>query len=164
MSCSCINTLLIFRCWYHEKWFLSFLESMESISLKKFNLISEGAETTGTTQGRVPSNRECAQLPGSARTSSRRELRLQAPPRGGCSANGSVCTSSWRELRPQEPQRVRIKKGSACTPIAERKPTIKKQWVQAGNTRIPPGRGNPSTKESPTDNNRRRWKREWKSH
>ena len=54
------------------------------------HLISEGAETTGTTQVRVPSNRECAQLPGNARTSSRRELRLQEPPRGGCPVNESV--------------------------------------------------------------------------
>ena len=28
--------------------------------------------------------------------------------------------------------------------------------VEAVNTRIPPGRGNPPTKEPPTDNNRRR--------
>ena len=32
----------------------------------------------------------------------------------------------------------------------------KKEWVEAGNTRIPPGRGNPPTKETPTDKNRRR--------
>ena len=70
------------------------------------HLISEGAETTGTTQGRVPINRECAYPPGSARTSSQRELRLQASPGGECPANGSVCTSSQRELRPQEPRRV----------------------------------------------------------
>ena len=111
------------------------------------HLISEGAETTGTTRGRVPSNWECAYPLGSARTSSLRELRLQEPPGGGCSANGSVCTSSRRELRPQEPGRVQIKEGSSLTPIAQRRPTIKKEWVEAGNTRIPPGRGNPPTKE-----------------
>ena len=32
----------------------------------------------------------------------------------------------------------------------------KKEWVEAKNTRIPPGRGNPPTKETPTDKNRRR--------
>ena len=94
------------------------------------HLISEGAETTGTTRGRLPSNRECAQQTGSAHTSSR------------------------RELRPQAPGRVQIKEGSAHTPIAWRRPTIK-EWVEAGNTRTPPGRGNQRTKESPTDNNRR---------
>ena len=66
------------------------------------HLISEEAETAGTTQGRVPSDRECAHTP------------------------GSVCTSSWRKLRPQAHGRVRIKEGSACTPIAQRRPTIKK--------------------------------------
>ena len=40
----------------------------------------------------------------------------------------------------------------------------KKEWVEAVNTNIPPGRGNPPTKEPPTDNNRRRRSREWKSH
>ena len=54
------------------------------------HLISEGAETTGTTRGRVPSNQEGAQLPGSARISFQRELRLQAPPGGGCPVSGSV--------------------------------------------------------------------------
>ena len=55
------------------------------------HLISEGAETTGTTRGRVPNNKECAYPPpGSARTSSQRELRLQAPPGPGCPATGSV--------------------------------------------------------------------------
>ena len=52
------------------------------------HLISEGAETTGTTRGRVPSNRECAYPPGSPRNSSRRELRLQASPGGGCPSTG----------------------------------------------------------------------------
>ena len=60
---------------------------------------------------------------------------------------GSVCTSSQRELRPQEPGRVQIKEGSAHTHIAQRRPTIKKEGVVAGNPRIPPGRGNPPTKE-----------------
>ena len=60
------------------------------------HLISEGAETTGTTRGRVPSNQECAHPPGNAHTSFQRELRLQASPREGCPANGSVCTSSRR--------------------------------------------------------------------
>ena len=100
--------------------------------------------------------RECVHPPGTVSTSSRRELRLQEPPRGGCPVNGSVCTSSQRELRLQEPGRVQIKEGSASTPIAQRRPTIKKEWVETGNTRIPPGRGNPPTKESPTENNRRR--------
>ena len=66
------------------------------------HLISEGAETTGTTWGRVPRDWEYAQRP------------------------ESVCTSSQRELRPQAPGRVRTKEGSACTPIA-RRPTIKKR-------------------------------------
>ena len=65
------------------------------------HLISEGAETTGTTRGRVPSNQECAHPPGNAHTSFQRELRLQASPREGCPANGSVCTSSRRDLRLQ---------------------------------------------------------------
>ena len=52
------------------------------------HLISEGAETTGTTRGRVPSNWECAHPPGSAHISSRRRLRLQASPEGGCSSMG----------------------------------------------------------------------------
>ena len=67
------------------------------------HLISQGAETAGTTRARVPSNRECAHPPGSARTSSR------------------------SELRPQDPGRVRIKEGSARTPIARRRPAIKKR-------------------------------------
>ena len=54
------------------------------------HLIWEGAETTGTTWGRVTSKWECAHPPGSARTSSWRELRLQAPPWAGCPATGSV--------------------------------------------------------------------------
>ena len=54
------------------------------------HLISEGAETTGTTRDRVPSNQECAHPPGSDHTSSQRELRLQAPPGAGCPATGSV--------------------------------------------------------------------------
>ena len=56
------------------------------------HLISEGAESTGTTQGRVPNNRECSYPPGSACTSSRRELKLKAPPGPGCPATGSVPT------------------------------------------------------------------------
>ena len=56
------------------------------------HLISEGAETTGITPGRVPSNQEGAHPHGSARTSFQRELRLQAPPGGGCPATGSVPT------------------------------------------------------------------------
>ena len=51
------------------------------------HLISEGAETTGTTLGRVPSNRECAYPTGSSRTYSWRELRLQEPPGGECPVN-----------------------------------------------------------------------------
>ena len=51
-------------------------------------LISEGAETTGTTQGRVPSNQECAHPPRRVHTSSRRDLRLQAPPGAGCPSTG----------------------------------------------------------------------------
>ena len=37
-------------------------------------------------------------------------------------------------------------------------PTIchKKEYIEAVNTRIPPGRGNPPTKETPTAKNRRR--------
>ena len=66
------------------------------------HIISEGVETTGTNRGSVPSDRECAHPP------------------------GSVCTSSWRELRPQAPGRVRIKEGSVCTPVALRRPTIKR--------------------------------------
>ena len=31
----------------------------------------------------------------------------------------------------------------------------KKGWAEAGNTRIPTGRGNPPTKETPTDKNRK---------
>ena len=67
------------------------------------NLISEGPETRGTSQGRFPSYQECAQRLGmvpsergvcpsnrNVRPSSRRELRLQAPPRGGCPAIRSV--------------------------------------------------------------------------
>ena len=30
---------------------------------------------------------------------------------------------------------MQIKEGSACTPIAQRRPAIKKEWVEAGNTR-----------------------------
>ena len=129
------------------------------------HLILEGAETEGTTLARVPSNLERSFPQGSAHTSSRKELRLQAPPRQQqpkapnnpeCSyPPGSARTPSRSELRPQEPGRVRIKEGSACTPIAQRRPTIKKEWVETGNTRIPPGRGNTPTKESPTDNRRR---------
>ena len=107
--------------------------------------------------------RDCAHPLGTVYTSSRRELRLQAPTRVGCPVTGvcahppgSVRTSSRRELRPQAPGRVRIKEGSARTPIAQRRPTIKKGWVEAGNTRIPPGKGNPPTKETPTAKNRRR--------
>ena len=96
------------------------------------HLISEGAETAGITQGRVPSDEECAHPP------------------------WSVCTSSRRELRPQAPGRVRIKEGSVCTPITWMRPTLKKEWVEARNTRIPPGRGNIPTKETPTDKKRRR--------
>ena len=54
------------------------------------HLILEGAENTGTTWGRVPSNLECAYPLGSACTSSWRELRLQAPPGAGCPATGNV--------------------------------------------------------------------------
>ena len=54
------------------------------------HLIWEGAETRGTTQGRVPSNWECAHPLGSAHTSFQRELRLQAPHGAGCSATESV--------------------------------------------------------------------------
>ena len=32
----------------------------------------------------------------------------------------------------------------------------KKEWVEAVNKMIPPGRGNPPTKETPTDKKRRR--------
>ena len=87
------------------------------------HLISEEAETTGTTQGRVPSDQVCAQRlgsvssdwgvcpsTGSARTSPWRELRLQAPTMGGCLATRecahplrSALTSSQRELRLQAP-------------------------------------------------------------
>ena len=89
------------------------------------HLISEEAETTGTTQGRVPSDQVCAQRlgsvssdwgvcpsTGSARTSPWRELRLQAPTMGGCLATRecahplrSALTSSQRELRLQAPPR-----------------------------------------------------------
>ena len=102
------------------------------------HLISEGAETQAPTRGgcpvtrSVPSNQEYAHPP------------------------GSVYTSSQRELRPQAPGRVRIKEGSARTPIARRRPTIKKVRVEDGNTRILPGRGNPPTKQTPTDKKRRR--------
>ena len=65
-------------------------------------LILEGAETTGTYHWSVPSDWECAHPP------------------------GSVCTSSRRELRPQAPGRVQIKEGSVCTHIAWRRPTVKK--------------------------------------
>ena len=107
---------------------------------------------------------ECVHRPGSVCTASWRELRLQAPTRGVCRATGlgletgecahppgSVRTSSGRELRPQAPGRVRINEGPVCTPIAQRRPTIKKEWAEAGNTRILPGRGNP-----PTDKKSRR--------
>ena len=106
-----------------------------------------GNRTTGTNQGSVDSG-----------------WGVCATTRDCVHQLGSVRTSSWRELRPQAPGRVQIKEGCTCTRIARRRPTIKKEWVEAGNTRIPPGRGNPPTKESPTDNNRRRWRRDWKSH
>ena len=54
------------------------------------HLISEGAETTGTTRDRVPSNWECAHPPGSACTSFQSKLRLQASLGGGCAATRSV--------------------------------------------------------------------------
>ena len=60
------------------------------------HLTWEGAETTGTTQGRVPSNRECAYPPESAHTSSRRELRLQASPRGRVPIHEGVCAPHFR--------------------------------------------------------------------
>ena len=70
------------------------------------HLISEGAETTGTTRGRVPSNRECAYPPGSPRNSSRRELRLQASPGEGSQSPGGARTSFQKELRLQAPPRA----------------------------------------------------------
>ena len=80
------------------------------------HLISEGAETTGTTWGRVPSNRECAYPPGSAYTSSQRKLRLQALPGEGAHTRGSACTSFQRELRLQAPPRAGCQvNGSVCT-------------------------------------------------
>ena len=67
------------------------------------HLISEGAETTGTTWGRAPSNQECAHPQGSARTSFQRELRQRHHPEEGAHPPGSALTSFQRELRLQAP-------------------------------------------------------------
>ena len=92
-------------------------------------------KTTGTNQRREPSDQgvcpateECGHPPESVHT------------HRGVSAHR--LDSSWTELIPQAPGRIRIKEGSACTPIAWKRPTIEKEWVEAGNTRIPPERGN----------------------
>ena len=89
---------------------------------------------------------------GTVRTSSWRELRLQAPTRRVCQETrdcsqrpGSVCTHQTLYAPTREclhlisegtentGTRDTANKGSsACTPIARRRPTIKKEWVEAG--------------------------------
>ena len=90
------------------------------------HLISEGAETAGTTQGRVPSEWECLHLNSA-----------------GTETTGTRESANQRRLymHTHSPEKAYHKK---------------KEWVEAGNTRIPPTRGNPSTKETPTDKKRRR--------
>ena len=47
--------------------------------------------------------------------------------------------------------------GRLCAHIHSPEETYhKKEWVEARNTRVPPGRGNQQTKETPTDKNRRK--------
>ena len=96
------------------------------------HLISEGAETTGTNQGRVPSDWSlCA-------------------PTGECPhliSEGTETTGT----------RESVNQRRLCTHIhIPEEAYHKKEWVEAGNIRIPPGRGNPPTKETPTDKKRRR--------
>ena len=60
--------------------------------------------------------------------------------------------------------RESVNQGRLCTHTHSPEEAYqKKEWVEAGNTRIPPGRGNPPTKETLTDKKRRRWS-EWKPH
>ena len=96
------------------------------------HLISEGAETTGTTRGRVPSNWECAQLTGSAHTSSLMELRLQEPPGGGCPVN-LECLHLISEVTETTGTRESVNHGRLCMHIhspekAYRKKRVGRSW------------------------------------
>ena len=102
-------------------------------------------------------------------TSSQRELRLQASPRGGYPVTRStpndrgVCPSTRECLHlisegtETTGTRESANQGSLCSHTHSPEEAYhKKEWVEAWITRIPPGRGNPPTKETPTDKKRRR--------
>ena len=96
------------------------------------HLILEGAESTGTTR------REGSQLP------------------GVCLPTGEglhLISEGTETTRTRES----ANQGRLCmhTHSLEKAYHKKKKCVEAGNTRIPPRRGNPPTKETPTDKNRR---------
>ena len=53
--------------------------------------------------------------------------------------------------------RETVNQGRLCTHThSPEKAYHKKEWVEAENTRIPSGRGNPTTKQTPADKKRRR--------
>ena len=120
--------------------------------------------------------RVCAHRPGNVHTPSQKELKPQAPTGGVCPATrecaqewGSVCTHQSLCAPTGECLHLisegvettgtgeSVNQGRRCVHTHSPEEAYhKKEWVEAGNTRITTRTGNPPTKETPTDKKRTR--------